>query len=177
MAIIVYIATSLDGYIAKKDGNIEWLIEVPNPENSDYGFSEFIERIDGIIMGKNTFETVVGFNQWPYSKPVFVLSNSLRSLPVGYKDRAQIVRGELRNIVASLETKGIKNLYIDGGMTIQSFLQEDLIDELIITRIPIILGSGIPLFIDMDAELKFKVVNTEVLNKDLVKSTYLRKRD
>jgi len=87
------------------------------------------------------------------------------------------VRGKLSNIVASLEAKGIKNLYIDGGMTIQSFLQEDLIDELIITRIPIILGSGIPLFIDMDAELKFKVVNTEVLNQDLVKSTYLRIRD
>jgi len=177
MPIIVYIATSLDGHIAKKDGNIEWLMEVPNPENSDFGFSEFIERIDGIIMGKNTFETVVGFNQWPYVKPVFVLSNSLKSLPVGYEDKAQIVRGELKNIVASLETKGIKNFYIDGGKTIQSFLKEDLIDEIIITRIPTILGSGIPLFTDMDQELKFKVVNTEVLNQYLVKSTYSRIRD
>ena len=177
MPIIVYIATSLDGHIAKKDGNIDWLMEVPNPENSDFGFSEFMERIDGIIMGRNTFETVVGFDQWPYSKPVFVLSNTLKTLPGGYEDKAQIVKGELKNIVASLETKGIKRFYIDGGKTIQSFLQEDLIDEMIITRIPTILGSGIPLFVDMDTELKFKVVNTEVLNQDLVKSTYLRIRD
>jgi len=177
MPIIVYIVTSLDGHIAKKDGNIDWLMEVPNPENSDFGFSEFMERIDGIIMGRNTFETVVGFDQWPYSKPVFVLSNTLKTLPGGYEDKAQIVKGELKNIVASLETKGIKRFYIDGGKTIQSFLQEDLIDEMIITRIPTILGSGIPLFIDMDTELKFKVVNTEVLNQDLVKSTYLRIRD
>ena len=177
MPIIVYIATSLDGHIAKKDGNIDWLMEVPNPENSDYGFREFMERIDGIIMGRNTFETVVGFDQWPYFKPVFVLSNSLKSLPDGYEDKAQIVRGELKNIVASLEKKGIRSFYIDGGKTIQSFLQEDLIDEMIITRIPTILGSGIPLFIDMDTELKFKVANTEVLNQYLVKSTYLRRRD
>jgi len=81
MPIIVYIATSLDGHIAKKDGSIDWLMEVPNPDNSDYGFSEFIERIDGIIMGRNTFETVVGFDQWPYSKPVFVLSNNLKKPP------------------------------------------------------------------------------------------------
>ena len=177
MPNIVYIATSLDGHIAKKDGNIEWLMEVPNPENSDYGFSEFMVRIDGIIMGRNTFDTVVGFDQWPYSKPVFVLTNTMKSVPGGYEDKAHIVSGKLKNIVASLESKGIKNLYVDGGKTIQSFLQEDLIDEMIITRIPTILGSGIPLFIDMDQELKFKVVKTEVLNQDLVKSTYKRIRD
>ena len=74
MANIVYIATSLDGYIARKDGSIDWLTDIPNPEGSDFGFSAFMERIDGIIMGRGTFETVLSFGQWPYSKPVFVLS-------------------------------------------------------------------------------------------------------
>jgi len=177
MPNVVYIATSLDGHIAKKDGSIDWLMEVPNPGNSDYGFSEFMDRIDGIIMGRNTFETVVSFEEWPYNKKVFVLSKTLKSLPNGYQEKAQIVCGEIKDIVESLHKEGFINVYVDGGKTIQCFLQEDLIDELIITRIPIILGSGIPLFTDIDQELKFKVVNTEVLNQNLVKSTYLRIRD
>ena len=177
MTNIVYIATSLDGHIARKDGSIDWLMEVPNPDGSDFGFNEFMQRVDGIIMGRNTFETVVGFGEWPYSKPVFVLSNTMKSLPDGYQDKGELVNGELKDILTSLETKGIKKLYVDGGKTIQSFLQEDLIDEMIITRIPIILGSGIPLFNDMDLKLKFKVVNAEVLNQDMIKSTYLRVRD
>ncbi|MFC2129170.1 dihydrofolate reductase family protein [Bacteroidota bacterium] len=177
MPNIVYIATSLDGHIAKKDGSIDWLMEVPNPENSDYGFSEFLERIDGIIMGRNTFETVVSFEEWPYTKKVFVLSKTLKSVPNGYQEKAQIVSGEIKDIIESLHEEGIIHIYVDGGKTIQSFLQEDLIDELVITRIPIILGSGIPLFTDIDQELKFELANSEVLNKNLVKSTYLRIRN
>jgi len=174
MPNIVYIATSLDGYIARKDGNLDWLMESPNPENSEYGFSSFIDSIDGILMGRITFETVVSFNQWPYTKPVFVLSSKLKTLPEGYKEKATVVNGNIQDIVESLRKDGIKKIYIDGGKTIQSFLKLDLIDELIITRIPIILGSGIPLFVEMDLELKFKLIDTVLLNKDLVKSTYLR---
>ena len=174
MSNIVYIATSLDGYIARKDGNLDWLMEIPNPDNSDYGFQSFINGIDGILMGRITFETIVGFNQWPYTKPVFILSNKLVSLPDGYQERAKIVNGEIKDILRSLRRKGIENLYIDGGKTIQSFLKQDLIDELIITRVPIILGSGFPLFVDMDIEIKFKLIDTEILNEDLVKSTYKR---
>ena len=174
MSNIVYIATSLDGYIARKDGNLDWLMEIPNPDNSDYGFQSFIDGVDGILMGRNSFETVVSFNQWPYTKPVFILSNKLVSLPDGYQERAKIVNGEIKDILRSLRRKGIENLYIDGGKTIQSFLKQDLIDELIITRVPIILGSGFPLFVDMDIEIKFKLIDTEILNEDLVKSTYKR---
>ena len=176
MSNIVYIATSLDGYIARKDGNLDWLTEIPNPGNSDFGFSLFMDRIDGIVMGRNTFETVVGFNEWPYTKPVFVLSNTLKSIPEKYRREAEIVKGNLDGVVDSLRTKGINNLYIDGGKTIQNFLRKDLIDEMIITRIPIVLGSGISLFAEMDMEIKFKLVNTEVLNEDLVKSTYIKRQ-
>lgn len=176
MTNIVYIATSLDGYIARKDGNIDWLMEVPNPDQSDYGFAEFIDRVDAILMGRHTFETVKDFRPWPYNKPVYVLSASLRGLPPELESKAKLVKGELKSLLKSLEAEGIHSIYIDGGRTIQNFLKEDLVDELIITRIPILLGTGIPLFGEMDQELKFDLVDTEILNKDLVKSTYRRRR-
>ena len=129
-------------------------------------------------MGRKSFETVLGFNEWPYAKPVpvFVLSNSLDELPGKLSAKVEIVRGELKRIIESLKDKGINNLYIDGGKTIQSFLKEDLIDEMIITRVPILLGSGIPLFGKNNLELKFEHVGTEVFNNMLVRSKYLRKR-
>jgi dihydrofolate reductase len=176
MANIVYIATSMDGYIARKDGNIDWLMEISNPDNSDYGFSTFMKRIDGIIMGRKTFELVLDFGGWPYSKPVFVLSSTMTRIPENLNAKVQIIKGDLKEIIESLYKKGFKNLYIDGGKTIQSFLKENLIDELIITRIPIILGSGIPLFDEMDLEIRFEHVQTEVFNNALVKSRYIKKK-
>ena len=178
MSNTVYIATSIDGYIARKDGTIDWLMGLPNPNNSDYGFSVSLDRIDGIIMGRKSFETVLEFEEWPYVKPVpvFVLSNSLHELPYKLPVKVEIVRGELKRIIELLKDRGIINLYVDGGKTIQSFLKEDLIDEMIITRIPIVLGSGIPLFDNDNLELTFEHVETEVYNNMLVRSKYLRKR-
>src|SRR6187200_3312334 len=156
MSNTVYIATSLDGYIAREDGSFDWLMEIPNPNDSDYGFSVFLERIDGMVMGRKTFETVLGFSEWPYPKslPIFVLSNSLNELPAGLPAKVEIVRGELKKIMEMLRDRGINNLYIDGGKTIQSFLKEDLIDEMIITKVPILIGSGIPLFGKNNSDLK-----------------------
>lgn len=178
MSNTVYIAASIDGYIAREDGNIDWLMELPNPDNSDYGFSIFLERIDGIIMGRKTYETVLGFNEWPYPKalPIFVLSNTLDELPGKLTGKVEIVRGDLKRVIELLRDTGINNLYIDGGRTIQSFLKEDLIDEMIITRIPILLGSGIPLFNKNYSELKFEHIETQVLGNMLVRSRYFRKR-
>jgi len=177
MANIVYVATSLDGYIARKDGNVDWLMEIPNPGKSDFGFSDFMQRIDGIIMGRNTFELVLNFGQWPYTKPVFVLSKTMKEIPEKLNGKAELIQGNLVTIIETLKSKGFENLYIDGGKTIQSFLKQNLIDELIITRIPIILGSGIPLFEEMDSELNLEHVETEILSNALVKSRYLRKKD
>lgn len=174
MTNIVYIATSIDGYIAGKDGNIDWLMEVPNPDQSDFGFADFLDRIDGIIMGRKTFEMVVSFGEWPYPKPVFVLSNTLKSVPENLQDKSEIVHGDLKKILDLLKKRGFKNLYIDGGKTIQSFLRENLIDELIITRVPIILGAGTPLFADLKSEIKLKHAETEIFNNSLVKSRYIK---
>lgn len=174
MSNIIYIATSIDGYIARKDGDIDWLMEIPNPENNDFGFSAFMKEMDGIIMGRRTFEQVVSFGQWLYAKPVFVLSNSMKSVPSKFENKVEIVSGSLASIIDSLNKKGYVNLYIDGGKTIQSFLKQNLIDEIIITMIPIILGSGIPLFAEMDIEIKMRHVETEIYNNTLVKSRYKR---
>lgn len=174
MANFVYIACSLDGFIAKPDGNLDWLNTIPNDNNDDYGYSQFIERIDGIIMGKNTFEAVVGFPEWPYTKPVFVVSNSLKSIPEEVKGKAEVVHGDIRKIIEDLKRRGIKNIYVDGGKTIQFFLKEDLIDEMIITTVSKIIGDGIPLLGRIGIEKTFKVKKIERLNEYLVKTYYRR---
>jgi dihydrofolate reductase len=174
MTLYVYIAQSLDGYIADKTGELEWLNDIPNPENSDFGFAEFISKIDAVVMGRNTFEKVQSFDVWPYIQPVYVISTSLHGLPPEYSDKAKILNLKPSQIVESLEKDGMNNLYIDGGALIQSFLSEDLIDELIITSIPVLLGDGISLFGKLDQSLKFKFQKSEVLISSLVKSYYKR---
>jgi dihydrofolate reductase len=176
MANYVYIATSLDGFIATVDGGIDWLNEIPNPQKSDYGYAEFMSGIDALVMGRGTFEKVLTFGDWSYNKPVFVLSNSLTTAPEHLKDKVEIASGDINKLVKQLNQRGYNNLYIDGGKVIQSFLEEDLIDELIITRVPILLGDGIPLFGKLNQILKFKHSNTETYNNMLVKSTYTRNR-
>ena len=137
MSNIVFIATSLDGYIADKDGGLDRLQSIPNPENPDMGWVDFIERIDAVVMGRNTFDTVCSFDcDWSYSKPVFVLSNSMKSIPEAYEGKAEPIKGSLAGVIETIHQKGHKHLYIDGGVTVQSFLMEDLIDEMIITVIP-----------------------------------------
>ncbi len=174
MANYVYIATSLDGFIATPDGGIEWLEDAPNPSGSDFGFSEFISSIDALLMGRHTFEKVLTFDQWPYSIPVYILSSTLKSVPNQLEGEVEIISGHPREIISKLESRKQKNLYIDGGRLIQSFLREDLIDELVITRFPKILGKGIPLFGDLDKILDFEHVETEVIENYLIKSRYRR---
>ena len=178
MSNIVYIATSLDGYIADENGGIDWLHAIPNPENDDFGWAKFLNRIDALIMGRKTFETILSFGgDWPYPKPVFVLSNSIKTIPTSIKSKVQIISGPLNKIITDLNNKGFHNLYIDGGKTIQSFLKEDLIDEIIVTQIPILLGNGIPLFAKLSAPLNFEFIKTEVHLNALVQNHYRRKRD
>lgn len=172
----IYIATSLDGFIATSDGGIDWLLEIPNPSRSDYGYAEFINGIDAMVMGRNTFEKVLTFGEWPHHKPVFVLSNSLREVPGDIVDKAEIVSGDIKELIKELNRRGYHNLYIDGGETIQSFLREDLIDEMIITLCPILLGSGFPLFSKLDTRLDFRHKKTEVYNHTFVKNHYIRNR-
>ncbi len=172
----VFIATSLDGFISDRNGGIDWLQTVPNPENNDIGYSQFMERIDALVMGRITYETVLNFGiEWPYTKPVFVLSQTLKDIPKELKGKVFIVKGPLKNVLNEIHEKGFYKLYIDGGSTIRSFLQEDLIDELILTTIPVLLGGGLPLFTELPHELKFELVECKVYLNQIVQSHYKRK--
>lgn len=172
----VFIATSLDGFIADKNGGIAWLHSIPNHDNLDMGYSEFTSKIDAIIMGRTTFETVCGFDiDWPYNKPVFVLSNTLASIPQKYNAHVQLVKGSLTDILEHIHQKGFYRLYIDGGKTIQTFLKEDLIDEMIITTIPKLLGGGFPLFSDLPKVLDFECTASKIFLNQIVQNHFKRK--
>ena len=173
----VFIATSLDGYIADKNGNIEWLHSTPNPDNNDMGYGDFMLTIDALVMGRTTFETVCAFDMdWPYQKPVFVLSNSLKDVHRDYIGKAEIVKGSLKEILDKIHKKGYHSLYIDGGKTIQSFLKADLIDEMIITIIPYLLGGGVSLFGEHPDRLEFECVDTKIYLGQVVQNRFVRKR-
>jgi len=173
----VFIATSLDGYIADKNGGIDWLHSIPNPDMDDMGYADFNNNIDALVMGRTTFETVCGFDlDWPYDKPVFVLSNTLTEIPLTHKEKAFLLQGTLNEILEKIHKKGYYRLYIDGGTTIRSFLSADLIDEMIITTIPILLGGGSPLFSDLPKTLKFELVGTKTFLDQITQSHYKRKK-
>jgi dihydrofolate reductase len=177
MSNIVFVATSLDGYIADKDGELDWLQSIPNPDNLDMGWATFIDRIDALVMGRKTFEKVCSFDcDWPYSKPVFVLSNSMDSTPEGYEGKVEPINGSLSDVIETIHQKGHRDLYIDGGLTIQSFLKEDLIDDMVITVIPILLGGGTPLFSELPKPMEFEHSKTEVFMNAIVQNHYRRKK-
>ncbi len=172
----VFIATSLDGYIADKNGGIDWLHSIPNPNNDDMGYVEFTNVIDALVMGRTTFETVCGFDvDWPYNKPVFVLSTTLNEIPESHKGKAFLVKGTLTEILEHIYDKGYNRLYIDGGTTIRNFLKADLIDEMLITTIPILLGGGSPLFSELPKELKFELIKTKTFLNQVSQNHYKRK--
>ncbi|MCL6274929.1 dihydrofolate reductase family protein [Muricauda sp. 2012CJ35-5] len=174
---IIFIARSLDGFIAGKNGELDWLESIPNPENVEMGFSDLMQEIDAIVMGRTTYETVLGFGiDWPYEKHVFVLSSTLKEIPENLIGKITILNGELSSILEQIRSQGFKVLYIDGGRTIQNFLKEDLIDELIISTIPILLGGGFPLFGKIDKPLNFDHVSSKVFLKQIVQDKYRRRK-
>jgi dihydrofolate reductase len=173
----VYIGTSLDGYIADAEGGVDWLQVVTVPEGEDLGFAKFMSGIDAVIMGRVTFETLIGFGVgWHYGVPGIILSTTMTEVPPAFADHVSIASGAPAEIVELARSRGYENLYIDGGSTVQGFLRDDLIDELIISRLPVLLGEGVPLFGGFDKRLDLELVGSEVLLGQIVKSRYRRKR-
>lgn len=171
----VFIATSLDGYIADQNGGIEWLHSTPNPEQDDMGYSAFMEDIDAIIMGRKTYETVLGFDiDWPYQVPVFVLSATLKTVPQQLQNKVFILNDTLNQVLKTIHQLGYHQLYIDGGTTISNFLKENLIDEMTITIIPILLGSGIPLFREQEQSVNFKCVDSRIYLQEVVQNKFIK---
>ncbi|WP_339711628.1 dihydrofolate reductase family protein [uncultured Kriegella sp.] len=174
---IVFIGKSIDGFIAGKNGELDWLNAIPNPEKNDMGFFALMDEIDAIVMGRTTFDTVCNFKgEWPYKKHVFVLSNSLKSIPEKLREKVTLLNGNEKEILSNIHTKGYNMLYIDGGRTVQNFLKQDLIDELRISTLPILLGDGISLFDILPKPLEFDHVKTEVFLDQIVQSHYKRKK-
>jgi dihydrofolate reductase len=174
MKTIVYIGTSLDGFIARSDGEFDWLSRFANDEAfHDYG--ELMDRIDAIVIGRGTFEKVLSFPSWPYEKKVFVLSTTITETPESLKNKVTIVSMNPKALLSYLSSLGYSTIYVDGGKVIQSFLKDDLVDELIISKAPILIGSGIPLFGYLDHDIDFKHIRTNVCSNGLVRSYYERK--
>lgn len=172
----VFIATSLDGYIARRDGSLDWLDEANTrvPKGEDCGYRAFMDTVDTLIMGRNTYEKVLTFGEWPYGKtPVIVLSHRPLSLPPHLSGTVSHSAESPRELLTRLAAQGVQHVYVDGANTIQGFLADSLIDRFTITTIPVILGDGIPLFGTTEKDIRLSHVSTTAFDFGFVQTTYL----
>lgn len=168
MKASIFVGTSLDGFIARANGSFDFL---PPGGGEPHGYHEFMASVDALVIGRNTFDVVAQFVQWPYDKPVFVLSSRpLSPTPTGVA--VERLSGEPADVVRQLAARGIGHIYVDGGITIQRFLQAGLIQHLIITRVPVLIGSGIPLFGPLLRDVVLMHVATRQYASGLVQSEY-----
>ncbi len=169
MKASVFVGTSVDGFIARADGRYDFL---PEGGGEPHGYDEFMETVDALVIGRHTFEVVLGLPTWPYgSKPVFVLSTRVLppSPPGAVVER---LSGAPAEIAARLDARGIRHAYVDGGITVQRFLRAGLIQRLIVTRVPVLIGEGIPLFGVTERDIRLKHVATRQYASGLVQSEY-----
>jgi len=177
--VSVYIATSVDGFIARPDGDVSWLDEVePLEGGGDAGYGEFFDSIDVLVMGRGSYEKLLEFREvlgiaWPYgTKPVIVLSKSLKEVPEDLRDRVKIERAAPQELVEKLSQAGYQHMYLDGGKVIQSFLRAGLVDEMTLTIIPVLIGEGIPLFGTVDEDIKLRLLESRSWDNGFVQSRY-----
>lgn len=174
----VFIAVSLDGFIARQNGDIDWLTNY-SAEDEDYGYDDFIASVDGLIMGRGTFEKVLSFDSWPYQKPVIVMSQTLKNadIPPSLSDKVRVSRLSPQALMDELESEGWRRAYVDGGKVIQSFLAAGLIDEMVLTRLPVLIGEGRPLFGSTPRDIKLEHLETKTFASGLVSSRYRLAKD
>ena len=171
----VYIATSLDGYIARENGELDWLdaANASVPEGEDCGFHQFLKSIDVLVMGRKTYEKVLSFGVWVYGNtPVVVLSRNKIEFPGDLSQNVSCSSESPRELCERFADKGAKRLYIDGGITIQRFLADGLITDMTITVIPVVLGKGIPLFGNLEKDILLEHVATKSFDFGFVQLTY-----
>lgn len=170
MTASVFVGASVDGFIARPDGGLDWL---PEGGGEPHGYAEFMAGIDALVIGRNTFEIVLAFDPWPYGdKRVVVLSSHPVDLAAVRGGNVEQMAGTPAEIVAALAASGAHRLYIDGGITIQRFLRAGLIDRLIITRVPVLIGEGVPLFGSLPGDVRLDHVATSAYPSGLVQSEY-----
>ena len=182
MQCSVFIAVSVDGFIARESGDVDWLstsgnLEADMSDNPDMGFQVFINTVDCMIMGRGCMEVISNMNltdeQWPYGKiPIYVLTTTLSTLPDNVSARMKIYSGDIKTLVSKLDREGFNNTYIDGGKTVQSFLNAQLITDICLTRVPILLGQGKSLFGSTLQDIYLEQAKSEAFANDFVQTSY-----
>ena len=173
--VSVFIATSLDGLIARSNGDLDWLDEANAmvPEGEDCGFGAFMSSVDTLLMGRMTYEKVLSFGVWPYGDtPVVVLSRSPISFPGHLPSTVSHSSEHPLELLKRLDGQGVQHVYLDGGKTIQGFLSEGLVDEITVTVIPVVLGRGISLFGPGKKDIQMTHLRTTAFDFGFVQSTY-----
>jgi dihydrofolate reductase len=165
----VYIATSVDGFIARADDGLDWLKSVERP-GEDYGYADFMKSVDVLLMGRRTYDVVAGFDAWPYGSTRVVVATRR---PGEAKQGASFASGTPADLVAQLEREGVKHVYVDGGVLIRDFMKAGLIDDLTLSIIPIVLGSGIPLWADGGCEHALRLESSRSFASGLVQNRYV----
>jgi dihydrofolate reductase len=169
MKASVFIGMSVDGFIARPNNALDFL---DAGGDEPHGYEEFIATVDALVIGRNTYEVVLKFESWPYGdKRVFVLSTH-ELAPAPADAVVEQLSGEPSEILTQLETRGVQHAYIDGGITIQRFLRAGLLQRLIITRVPVLIGEGIPLFGSLPHDVRLRHVATRTYQGGLVQSEY-----
>jgi dihydrofolate reductase len=170
----VFIAVSLDGFIARTNGDLDWLTAAPRAmEKEDYGYGAFIDSVDALVMGRLTYERVLTFKRWPYGgKRVFVLSSGTPKIPQAQSRNVEVISGGPIDCAMRLSKAGARHVYVDGGRTIQGFLRAGLIQDLTITRIPVLIGTGRPLFGPLDRDVRLEHVETTSYPNGYVQTRY-----
>lgn len=169
----VFIAVSLDGYIARPDGEIDWLLSRDHPDE-DHGYDDFIADKDAIVMGRGSYEKVSSFDTWPYDRPVLVLSKRLCGAPVPDSLQGKVRFADLApaDAMRELARNGARRVYVDGGQLVQSFLRERLIADMVITTVPVLIGAGRPLFGALPEDRALTLVSSRSFPSGLVQSAY-----
>ena len=169
----VFIATSLDGYLARRDGDLDWLMK-QKTAGEEHGFAALMDAVDGLVMGRATFQKVLSFGEWPYTKPVVVMSRSLTpgDIPDHLRNKVRLSCQTPKATMQSLDKEGWKAAYVDGGKLVQSFVRDGLVSDITLTRVPILIGDGLPLFGAIDRDIDLEHVSTESFPSGLVTSKY-----
>ena len=170
MTVSVFVGTSVDGFIARPNGDLDFL---PEGGGEPHGYTEFMASVDALVIGRKTFEKVLTFETWPYGdKRVVVLSSRPVDLSAVRGGVVEQMAGPPADIVSQLAAGGAHHLYVDGGITIQEFLRAGLVQRLIITRVPVLIGEGVPLFGALPRDIRLHHVATRHYPSGLVQSEY-----
>lgn len=170
MQVSVFVGVSLDGFLARKNGKYDFLFVRPDVDN---GFDDFIATVDALVLGRGTFDVVRRFKKWPYGqRQVLVLSHSPGRLRAPPGAKCEFLSATPKQVVAQLSRRGVKHVYVDGGKTIQGFVRAGLVQRMIVTRVPVLIGEGIPLFGSVPRDIQLRHVRTRTFRNGMVQTEY-----